>query len=436
MPTRLQAILFSHGRYLATQRIVFALTLVMTTTLVVSAQESIRTVELSGLRTFRPPSETNLINFGPFHGLATLGVGYDYNDDANISGSLPTATKLTRNQIFESLGLSLAWLITPLNRVDLQGGIKLDEDFYSNGRTNVEVEISPGTELRLQALIGDVKVQAFEQFSIAQDSASDPTVTNQTNLNRLTNTVGVICSVPVFSAELSGGADYTYSEALSSSNTGSSNTGSSSNTGVSQTRNTFRLSGAATFFWNPSIQYGADVFLNHSWGAILSDVNTISFGPFLRGHLTRLIELDLSGGLTLPESGNLPSPGYYLAALLRHQINRDVQLIASVSHDLQYSSGLELDEVTSVIGGVEYRLSRSARVAGTLFLNVGHVVSGITPGNFTQYGGQISADVPIYKRVYATLSYRYVGREGAGSTTGGGGSYSQNEISLGVFYAF
>jgi hypothetical protein len=368
---------FRKERHFCAQPLVFVIGLVMTTTLAASAQESIRTSQRPALRTFRAPTETNLINIGPFHGNAALGLGYDFTDNADFSGTTSGA-RISRNQISESLGLALAWLVTPVNRVDLQGGVKLEENFYSNGHSALNVAISPGTEIRLQAFVGDVKIEVFDQFAIVQDTASDPTASGQTNLNRLGNTIGVTAAVPVWSATLTGEADYTYSQALSSSS-GAAGGGS---------RNTFHGAGGATFYWSPAVQYGVVSYFTHSiggsttGGSSTSDENVVSFGGFVKGRLTRLIEFDFSAGLTILEGTGISSPGYYVTGGLRYQLNRQLQLIAGVLHDYVYSAGLDLTELTSFTGGVQYTLQRGYTVEVTPFYNFGTVKTGTTPGNF------------------------------------------------------
>src|SRR5258707_2838643 len=164
------------------------------------------------------PEQQVLFRAGPFSGTGDIGLGYTFNDNANAIGTTNTGiSKLSLNQIFENLDLNLAWVLSPLNRIDVQLGGQLQENFYSNGTNALNVAILPGSQIRLQATVGDVLFQTYEQFAIVQDPVSDPTIAGQTNLNRLTNTMGISASVPLYRAVAGLELDYTYSDILGGS---------------------------------------------------------------------------------------------------------------------------------------------------------------------------------------------------------------------------
>jgi hypothetical protein len=245
-------------------------------------QESIRTPEPPRYQSFAfNPEQPVLFRVGPFSGTGDVGLGYTYNDNANTTGSTTNGTsKLSLNQIFENVDLNLAWVLSPLNRIDVQLGGQLQENSYSNGANALNVEILPGSEMRLHATVGDVLVQAYEQFAIIQDPVSDPTIAGATNLNRLTNTIGMSASVPLYRAQAGLELDYTYNDILGGSGVGGSGT-ASQQTGL--IRNSLHVGGNFGFEIAPSLTLGVELNASHNTGAGSFDTNVISGGGFLRG---------------------------------------------------------------------------------------------------------------------------------------------------------
>jgi hypothetical protein len=178
-------------------------------------QESIRTPEPPRYQTFAVnPAEAVLFRAGPFSGTGDLSLSYTFNDNADTTGTTTTGiSKISLNQIFENVDLNLAWVLSPLNRIDVQLGGQLQENFYSNGSQVLNLAIQ-ASQIRFQATVGDVLFQTYEQFAIVQDPVVDPTIAGQTNLNRLINTMGISASVPLYRAQAGLELDYTYSDIL------------------------------------------------------------------------------------------------------------------------------------------------------------------------------------------------------------------------------
>ena len=107
---------------------------------------------------------TTFIRAGPFSGTLGLGVGYLYTDDANTSN----VDKLSLNQVFENLNVDLVWPLSPFNPIDLRAGGQVQENFYSNGSNALNLAITPGSQIQLQARVGDFLLSAFERVTIIQ----------------------------------------------------------------------------------------------------------------------------------------------------------------------------------------------------------------------------------------------------------------------------
>ena len=398
-------------------------------------QDSIRTPEPPRYQAFAfNPEEPVLFRAGPFSGTGDVGLGYSYNDNADTVGTTTTGlSKLSSNQIFENLDLNLAWVLSPLNRIDVQFDGQLQENFYSNG-TNVLNLAIQASQIRFQATVGDVLLQTYEQFALLQDPVLDPTIAGVTNLNRLTNTLGVSASVPLYRAQLGFELDYTYSDVLGIGGTGTSGI---SGRGVAASeaaivRNSLHAGSNFGFEIAPSLTLGVELNASHNTGAGPFDTNVLSGGGFLRGNLTRLIEVDTGAGVLIGQGPVVDQPQYYVYLTARHQISRNLQLLLGASHDIDFSSGegISLDNEFNL--GAQLQASRRWTVVVSPFINFGDVVAGAVPGRYTQYGVTVDSLYLLSGHVSIDFNYRYAKREGEGSSA----SYGQNLFTFSVKYIF
>ena len=384
-------------------------------------QQSIRTPEVPLFHTFLPnPAQTSFLRLGPFSGTAAVAVGYTFNDDANTSGS----SKISLNEIYESVDVDLTWTLSPFNRIDLVLGGQLQENFYSNGTNSLNVVILPDSQIHLQAKVGDVLLHAVERFAIVQDPTADPAVAGQTNLNRLTNTVGLSALWPLHPVDIGLAFDYTYSDTLSSSSTTA--------VGVGGERNSFRLGGTLGFEISPALSYGLEVNATTNSGSNASDINSISVGPFIRGHLTHLIEADCGTGVLLIDAPGISPTQYYAYLSVRHQLTRVSQVIVGFSHDFDFSSGLEVTKNNNFHLTGQVSLTRQWTVSVGPFVNFGRVITGFLPGSYTQYGVSADSIFRFSNHLSADIGYRFTQRDSGVAT----GRYTQNVVNFGVRYAF
>jgi hypothetical protein len=387
-------------------------------------QESIRTPQPLRYQSFAfNPLEPVLFRVGPFSGTGDVGLGYSFNDNANTVGNNTGISKLSQNQIFENVDLNLAWVLSPLNRIDLQLNGQLQENFYSNDTQVLNVAIK-ASQLRFQVTVGDVLLQAYEQFALLQDPVSDPTIAGVTNLNRLTNTIGTSASVPLYRAQAGVELDYTYNEILGASGVTSQEGG--------LVRNSLHVGGNFGFEIAPSLTLGVELNASHNTGAGSFDTNVISGGGFLRGKLTRLIEVDSGAGILIGQGPGVDQPQYYVYLSARHQISRNLQVLLGAVHDVGLSSGEGVSLDNSFYIATQLQASRRWTVEVGPFVNFGDVITGTLPGRYTQYGVTVNTLYLLSGHFSIGLNYRYVRREG----DGGSSSYTQNLFGLAVRYEF
>ena len=406
-------------------------------------QESIRTPQPPRYQTFAPnPAEEVLFRAGPFSGTGGLSLGYSYNDNASTSGTTTTGiSKISANQIFENVDLNLAWVLSPLNRFDVQLDGQLQENFYSNGRQLLNVAIQ-ASQIRFHATVGDVLLQTYEEFSFTQDPAVDPTIAGQTNLNRLTNTMGVSASLPLYRAQAGLELDYTYSDILGGGGVASQPArggavsqpagGGAVSQQAALIKNSLHLGGNFGFEIAPSLTLGVEVNGSHNTGAGSLDTNVISGGGFLRGNLTRLIEVDSGAGVLIGEGPGVNQPQYYAYLFAHHQASRNLQLLVGASRDVGFSSGQGVSLNNEFHIGARLSASRRWVIGASPFVNFGDVMTGTLPGRYTQYGTTADSSYLLSGNISIDLNYRFVKREGQGQS----GNYTQSLISFAVTYKF
>ncbi len=399
-----------------------------------SAQQRVRTTSPLPLQTFKRPEEY-FFRLGPIDGQVTASTGILYTDNANLVNT----GAISRTSFFQALDLTAIWELSQFNQLQINLGGRLTEDFYSKGKSQIYPSIAPDSLIQFQFSVGLVLVRLYDQISYIQDPTAQPTATNTTNLNLFTNTIGAQIGADLSLATVSVAADYTYSD-QSGSNQSSNQSGNvqtsqstSSNTG---SRSTFHIGPTITFQLSSAILYGIEGNFSHSSGSgstgVSTTVDNYAIGPFIRGHLTRLLELDLSAGLNYIDTSPSVAPTYYVTGALRYQANRNLQVIFTGSHDTLFTTGTDLTEETNFRLGTQYNLTRFTTLRCFPFLNFGNAKSGVIQGNYAQYGVEAGIDWRPRKRWTVSLSYSFIKRDADLSTD----TYVENNVGLQVGYSF
>jgi hypothetical protein len=393
-------------------------------------QQSVRTPDVPPFTTFVPnPEEQTFIRAGPFSGTLGLGVGYLYNDNANTT----TTEKEALNEIFENIDVDLDWPLSPFNRIDLRLGGQIQENFYSSGTQALNLAIAPGSQIQLEAKVGEFLLTAFERFTIIQDPVSDPAVAGQTNLNRLSNTIGAGVDLPLYRADFGLTFSYTYSDQFGGTAVGASEGG--------VLLNSFHLGSKMAFQLSPTLSYGLELNATYNAGDGPDDFYVFSMGPFIRGHITRLVEVDAGIGPLLSAGPAGEPPQYYGFLAVRYKLSPVLQLLAGVDHDAEFSSGLGVTQNNNFRVAVEANITRRWVITVGPYVNFGTVITGEFPGPYTQIGVTTELVYRFTKRLTADISYRFAKRNGeeSGATGGPGGlgeNYTQNLFRVGLNYGF
>lgn len=396
------------------------------------AQERVRTSALQLPIQAYARSPDAFFYVGPFQEILKGSVGVQYTDNVELT----QADKISDLSYFESLSLETTWVISQLNQLKFNFGGELVENFYGNGRSQLNFSVDPTSMIEFKFAISDVQVRFYDQFSYTQNPTTDPTATNTANLNDLTNTIGAAVDVDLNIALLSLSADYTYNDQSGT------NVQGQTNPSTSGTRETFRAGPTLTFALSPTIDYGLSVTATRSNGLDAANVNSLNMGPFIKGKLGPNLDFDLAAGATLVDTKPSVAPDYYFSATFRYKINPHWQLLFTGSHDLIFTTGTDLTEENIFRLGTEFDITRSISFNAAPFVDYGTVessaaTSGIATGPYTQFGLEAGFVWKPRRRWYAKVTYDYIRRE-ASSTSGGATSqnYIQNTIALSLNYAF
>jgi hypothetical protein len=386
------------------------------------AQERVRTAAGKlEIESFRNPEA--FFRIGPFEEVLIGSVGIGYTDNANLTNT----QKISDLSFDQALSLNSTWIISHFNQLQFNFGGEVIEHFYGNGRNLVNFAVSPDSLIQFQFAVSNYRVRLYDQISYAQNPTSDPTATNTANLNSFTNTVGAVVDADLNLAVLSFLADYTYN-----SQSGANAQGQSNPT-TSGTRNSFRVGSSVSFYWTPILLYGIETTATRSSGSGSANVNSLSVGPFIRGKLSKFTDLNLAGGASLYDTVVPVSPTtYYFSGVIRHQVNRNFQLILSASHDLVFTTSTDLTEETIFRAGAQINLTRFFTFTASPFANFGNEKSGDNPGRFTQLGVEASLVWKPHKRWTTALTYDYSRREADSAAN----TYIQNSLGFRVNYAF
>jgi hypothetical protein len=400
------------------------------------AQEPVRTARQQlPIQSFKRSPEA-FFYLGPFEEELSGSVGVRYTDNVNLT---PT-NKISDLSFSLGLTTNTTWVISYLNQLHFNFGGQVIENFYGNGRNQVNIAIAPNSLVEFKFAISDWQVRLYDQFSYVQNPSTNPTATNTANLNSFTNTIGAELDKDFSIAVLSLSADYTYN------NQSGTNVQGQTNPTTSGTRESFRFGPTLTFRLSPTILYGINAEATRSTGAHAANVNSLNVGPFINGKLSREFEFDLAAGISLIDTKPAIPTDYYFSAAVRYQISRYWQLLFSASHDLIFTTGTDLTEEYLLKLGTQLGLTRFIAFTASPFVTFGDIKTttniqgaGVSTGPYTQFGIEATLAWKPRKRWTTEITYDFIRLESgarAGTGTATSNNYIQNTIAFSISYAF
>lgn len=391
-----------------------------------SAQDTLRSsIGPSALTRFSLDQKSSSIRFGPFTGNLGATLGFDYTDNSNLSET----HKISRVEFYEAIDLDMSWIVSHQNRLDITLGGQINQDIVGDGGNNFSLSLIPDSKIQFQFQVADLRFTLYDRFSYTQDPTQDSSASNTSNLNRFDNTSGISMDWLVERYVWEVRLEDTYSTQGSYTTGNTVNTIANNYTG---NRETLRLGTSLTTSVNPTWDAGLDINLTKSFASVGSDANSISVGPFLRGKLSRLVELEMAAGIYIVDATGASPVDYYVSVAIRHKVNRELQWYGSFVRDLQFSVGNELIEDNTINCGVAILPFKPVKLTVAAFADFGKQLTGPGASSYTQYGFRADAVYDLGKKWKAFFGYRYTKRDSDLQ----GDSYGQNYINCGFNYAF
>ena len=171
----------------------------------------------------------------------------------------------------------------------------------------------------------------------------------------MTNTIGAGVDLPLYHADFGLSFAYTYSDQLGGTSAWPRTTGGVEGGVV---LNSFHLGSKISFQFSPNLSYGLTANASYNAGDGPFDFFAFSFGPFIRGNITRLLEVDAGIGPLLTAGPAGEPPQYYGFLAVRYHPNRLLQILAGIDHDTEFSSGLGVTQNNNVHLTVQASLTR------------------------------------------------------------------------------
>jgi hypothetical protein len=390
------------------------------------AQQLVRTAQgRLEIQNFKNP----LIFFrlGPLQEELLGSAGFDYTDNSGLTNT----NKISRFRLSEGLDLNSIWILSHFSSLRFDFAGQLYEDFYGNGRDILDFAI-PNALVQYEFPIADFQVRLYDNFSYTQNPTINPSATNTSNANSLTNVVGAEVSTDWHLVVFSLAGDYSYNNQSGSTAQGVTNPTTSG------TSNSYRISPSVGFHFNPDVLYGVNASVTRTEGSGggnttgSSTVSSLNVGPFFRGKLSRFTDVDLAAGASLFDTQPSFGPTYYYSVAIRNQINRHLQVVFSSLHDLVLTTGTDLTEETIFRLGAQVNLTRYVTFVASPFYNFGDEKTGAIQGNFKQYGVELALTWQPHRRWQTGITYNFYRRIGINAPD----SYIQNTVALQVSYRF
>jgi hypothetical protein len=354
-----------------------------------------------------------------------------------------------------SVGVTATLPISSLNTLRFRGSIGYAKYLRNSNldRENLLVG-SPDSGLSFDMLVGDLRVNFHDRFSVDSDLSSGGAVSGVAQLPRFRNTVGVFALWDLNAVILHLGYDHANFVTLGSPKTSQ---GTVSQDQSRLDNSTDQLSVGARYKLGPGIQSGLEATASSTTypNSSSADFTSYSFGPTLEIQLTKFTHLAVSGGITayssasgqpaavsltsttVPASPDGDKPGYYANLSIVHRLNRFYSDVLSFGHSdradaitgrqatdfIRYSSNWQLTRVLSLSSAFSFENVSQQTVSA---------FGGATPVDYQFFSCTLATGFQISKHGNARVAYSFFKKSAADAIQ----SYQQNRLLFGLGFAF
>jgi len=364
--------------------------------------------------------------------------GFEYNDNINVAEFNPQDDFIFR----PSANLNVLWPVTQLNTLRLDLG--LGYAFYANhseDNTNT-VLLSPGSQLSFDIFVSDFRINFHDRFSLQQDPADEPALSNVVDYGRFENTAGVSVLWDLNKVVVTVGYDhynfisttdaFEYLDRNSEIFMGSVSFAATSTTGVGL---------EATYVLN---RYDEARGLRQ-----LNDSESFNLGAFVETQLTENLRLRVAGGYQVIDFDDdvvflgLPSglnpfadqdelEDYYANLLITHRINAAISHQLSIGHESQLGVNSNFITLNYIRHSATWNIINRTLLQTEFFYMEADESGGIIDEHFHRYGGALSVGYQLTTHVTLGARYQYTEKDSDAFLR----DYTQNRISLDGTYSF
>ena len=380
--------------------------------------------------------------YGDFKLLLTPSLGLDWNDNVNI-----VKTNALQDFILKPrVQLALSYPITQNNLLSLTvgGGYDkyLDHDRYSTWY------LQSGSELSFDIYVKDFWFNLHDRVNYTQDTSQQPVLSGTASYATLNNTAGLSVTWDLNKATLTAGYDHQNIISPTAQQIESQD---------GATEMLFARAGLEVYPGLTAGIEGTASFTRYDQ-AVLNDNNSYSAGVYADWQPSKALRIQPRVGYTIfqfqntsrssflliNQSGtllltNLPVQtsdlnSWYADLNVTHQITDAIGYTLDAGHEVQ--SGIQSDAVEDwyVRPAIRWNIIKNVSLNTTLSYEhgkqgAGNVANNLTE-NFDWLGANLSVGYAIFKKLSASLSYRFTLR----SSNVANNEYTQNVIGLSLTY--
>ena len=354
----------------------------------------------------------------------TATAGTEYNDNVNLASTNRQSDFIVRPQI----GVRAFWPVSERNTLDLN--FNLGYEYYAKGTRPSRFVVTGDEEsgLFFDIYVGDFVIDLHDQFSLSQDTSTDPSISGVADIFRIENTLGTTVTWDLDKLVLKFNYDHqhyiplddVFKRLTHQSDLASLEIAASLNpaliTGL-------ELGGGTTHYTEPE----------------LSDNRHVSLGPFARYNLSQSAEIRASFGYahywfdtsSFITNATSQSSFYADVTVTHHPTTR-------TSQTLNFGQSLSTDINSSPIQLLYIRYSATLDIIRHwsfrpyFTFESGNESRGLIQEDLTRYGAGLAVSRRLTEKFTGTVSYLLLDK----TSNVAGFDYTQNRLVLDLIYQF
>jgi hypothetical protein len=381
--------------------------------------------EIAPVVQLNPEQDTHYnLAVGPVRVNVAAGVGFEYNDNINLSDHNRESDFIFR----PSLNLDTVWQLSEMNTLRFSMGVSYAKYFDHSEYDSRGVLLSPNSELAMTIMVGQVAVTLRDRFSYLEDPYAIPTISNTAVFRRYENMVGAQADWDMNPfVHLTVGYDHYNLWVI-----GDSFQDASHSIDTAFVRPSVKIAPTVTLGLDASysyIQYDDDFFNNGS---------SVLVGPYVDWAITDSTRFYAEGGyqdFLSDGGGQIGSVGdensYYVKAEFDNRLTDSFNQRLSFSKTIEAGYTTQYYQLWHVEYAADWKLTPSVVFDPVLFYE--HYT---TSGGFDETGNRFGTDLGLRYILTPSVTlgadYRFV----LNNSNGPDSNYYQNLVLLSLFYNF